>query len=331
MVDGRPFTTAGISTGVQALDSDLEPHMTMMRPQTDSTQRWLLPGRSHTSSLGSTSPPPGSPRPPAQPTQPAAPKPKPKPKPTAPAAGRAGKKPLPAAPKLGTIRRTNNSQDDAQNLSVERLYDHLMDEEHDFVGALDEFLSMHAEKERNKRQALYRAWTSDVFDHVQSQVDSAVSALSSQEVSDRGAKHMQDYIDVSNRKTYGVYRDIIIPAEYDPMSAHEHAIRYDNRCKHDPCKLELRKHRPLAASGAQPRGSYAAPVREGSDTRLSVEFWDKLESTPYGRLGCQRPLGGTPWSLHNRVTHNQFDIVRGDEILAREFPRGKRCDYPLAR
>ena len=44
---------------------------------------------------------------------------------------------------------------------------------------------------------------------------------------------MDDYIKVSNTKRYGVYRDIIIPEEYDPLTPHEAIIHYANPTKYD--------------------------------------------------------------------------------------------------
>lgn len=227
-----------------------------------------------------------------------------------------------------STRGSSAVQDEAQATSVERLYDHLMLEEKNFVGALDNFLELHSRQEKNKRHALFREWELDVFDKVQTQVNNAVDARSSREVSNRGAQLMQDYIDVSNTKPNGMYRDIIIPAEYDPLAAHEHTIRYDSHLRHDPCKLELRKQadsgkgKELRPSeyhrGAQPRG--------GAATRMSVALWDKLEATPYGRLGKVVPRADSePWSLHNRVTYNEYNVAQGREVLSREFPRGKKC------
>lgn len=202
-----------------------------------------------------------------------------------------------------------------------------MHEEKVFVGALDKFLELHSRQEKNKRHALFREWELDVFERVQAQVKCAVDARSSREVSNRGARLMQDYIDVSNTKPNGMYRDIIIPAEYDPLAAHEQTIRYDPHIRHDPCKLELRKQADSVAAGQKPPEYHSRGMpRGGTAMRMSVSLWDKLEATPYGRLGKVVPvLGAVPWSLHNRVTYSEYDVARGRGVLSREFPRGKKC------
>ena len=67
-------------------------------------------------------------------------------------------------------------------------------------------------------------------------------ARSTRGVSNRNAKLMNKFIEVSNAKEpYGVFRDIIIPAEYDPLMAHdEKRLTFRKHTEKDPCKLELR-------------------------------------------------------------------------------------------
>ena len=80
--------------------------------------------------------------------------------------------------------------------------------------------------------------------------------LDKRNINDISAKRyalMDEYVRVSNSKTFGLFRDIIIPEEYDPMTAHGDFIKYDARERFDPCKLELRgaaaELGPAAVSG----------------------------------------------------------------------------------
>ena len=57
---------------------------------------------------------------------------------------------------------------------------------------------------------------------------------------------MDDYIKVSNTKRYGVYRDIIIPEEYDPLTPHEAIIHYAN-----PTKYDARNYGAIRRNSAQ--------------------------------------------------------------------------------
>lgn len=129
-------------------------------------------------------------------------------------------------------------------------------------------------------------------------------------------------------RTVGVFRDIIIEAEYDPMSCHTNHIKYQNRIRHDPCKLELRQHahKPMDAMG---RSEFSKPRGTGVTPRLPVGLWDKLDSTPYGRSEKLLPRldAAASYRLHNRVTQNEFQVERGRAVLQREIPLGKRCFY----
>lgn len=129
-----------------------------------------------------------------------------------------------------------------QALAFDRMYDHLMREESGFVGELERFLDLHEQVNRNKTKALFTTWEADVFGAIQTQVMDAVNAIPAREGQRARAKLMQEYLDVGNKKARGVFRDIVIESEYDPLSSHKNGIKVDARLRHDPCKLELRKH-----------------------------------------------------------------------------------------
>ena len=56
-------------------------------------------------------------------------------------------------------------------------------------------------------------------------------------------------------------------------------------------------------------------------------MWDRLHSTPYGRFDrISQPLAEqNPYV--SRVNFEHFDIAHDPEVLAREFPRGKRTQF----
>jgi hypothetical protein len=85
-----------------------------------------------------------------------------------------------------------------------------------------------------------------VYDRVQRKIDAELSRRSSKEVTERLNAQMDDYIKVSNTKRYGVYRDIIIPEEYDPLTPHEAIIHYAN-----PTKYDARNYGAIRRNSAQ--------------------------------------------------------------------------------
>jgi len=213
--------------------------------------------------------------------------------------------------------------------SVDRIYDLLMREEVGFIGEMEKMLQLQDQQRMRKTKALHSEWESEVYDRVQEQVLTSVNARSAREVSNRGAKLMQSFIDVTNKKApHGVFRDIILPQEYDPMIAHTLSrITYKPYLQHDPCKLELRKHAPIAGDVSRVP-EYANPNKGGEVPRLTTLLWDKLEATPYGRLGKVAPrLDADPYFLNNRISSNEYVVPRDFGLAVREMPRGKRCGY----
>ena len=104
----------------------------------------------------------------------------------------------------------------------------------------------HTRNEARRKQALHSEWHEKVYDRVQRKIDAELSRRSSKEVTERLNAQMDDYIKVSNTKRYGVYRDIIIPEEYDPLTPHEAIIHYAN-----PTKYDARNYGAIRRNSAQ--------------------------------------------------------------------------------
>lgn len=217
--------------------------------------------------------------------------------------------------------------EEQQALVFDRMYDHLMREEEGFVGELERFLEAHETLKFRKSKQLNNEWESEVFEPCQLEIAAAVDRRSVRDVSNRHAGLMQEYLDTSNKKgVYGVFRDIVIESEYDPLAAQTNTIKYDGRLRHDPVKRELRK-REVQKAAERPEFLRAVPGRGAPVPRMSVRLWDHLESTPYGRMVVQPPQS-RPYALHNRVQPNEFEMPRGEagrQALMRELPLGKRC------
>jgi len=214
--------------------------------------------------------------------------------------------------------------------AFDRVYDHLMQEEEDFVGELERFLDLQKQSRMNKSRALYRSWESEVFDGIQAQIMPAVVATAPRIGQRKRAALMQEYLTVSNRKSGNVYRDIVIESEYDPLAPHADHIKFDARKRLDPCKLELRQH-AVPLTNSEPRPEYRRKTG-GPAQRMTPQMWDRLESTPYGRLDRVVPDPSLPpYELSNRVLTEQWQQPSREaqqQELLREIPRGKRCFPP---
>jgi hypothetical protein len=215
--------------------------------------------------------------------------------------------------------------EEQQNLAFDRMYNHLMAEETNFVGELERFLDSHEQMKVRKQQQLYTEWDSDIFEHCQDQIARQVNARSIRKISNRHNDLMQRYLDVSNRKTFGVFRDIVIESEYDPMQGLDSTIKYDGRLRHDPMKRELHEQERQLPGLREPPAGFEKR-KTGTVPRIPVQMWAHLEETPYVRMAKVVPRpDAKPYELVNRVQVDQYSIPKGKEVLQRELPLGKRC------
>ena len=127
--------------------------------------------------------------------------------------------------------------------SVDRIYDLMMSEEASFVGDVNKMLLQRERAQARKVRLIHNEWEAEVFERVQDEVSNKVNARSMSDVRKRNKGLMQDFIYTSNSKyPHGVFRDIIIPAEYDPLHGAEmKKITFQTHLARDPCKLDLRK------------------------------------------------------------------------------------------
>ncbi len=207
-----------------------------------------------------------------------------------------------------------------EDARLDRLLKHI-ESEGTFVRQVEDYLSLNERHKQRRKQALYRDWQEKVYENIQSQIDEQLSALKTEDLSARRRQLMEDYIRVSSQKRYGLYRDIIIEAEYDPMVAHRTMLTYEMNDGKDPLKLALANQQESLEGKVVRR-----KVPLGRDT-LDITMWDKLHATPYGRFASQPVPPPHPLAEGrgcSRVPFDHFNIPRGKEALAREFPRGKR-------
>lgn len=120
---------------------------------------------------------------------------------------------------------------------------------------LDVNLEMRERAQHRRQAQLYKEWTEKVYETIQAQIDRQLASLRTEGLSTRRRQLMEEYIRVSNQKRYGLYRDIIIESEYDPLLAHQKLLKYKISDANDPVKLEInnsqmgKPKQPLGKSG----------------------------------------------------------------------------------
>lgn len=180
---------------------------------------------------------------------------------------------------------------------VEKALKH-MSEENKFLDDVDTFLQNREHAKQIRKQHLFQDWQEKVYGSIQRQIESQISALSVEEISARRRALLEDYIRVSNEKAHGLFRDIIIEAEYDPLIARKHTIGYHINDFCDPVKLELNQ------KSASEIGRRSQRHELGRST-LDMKMWNKLDTTPYGRF--DRFAGLEPPKAPSQCSRIMFD------------------------
>jgi hypothetical protein len=104
---------------------------------------------------------------------------------------------------------------------------------------LDEQLLLRERAKYRRQTQLYKEWNERVYETIQAQIDEQLASLRTEDLSTRRRQLMEEYIRVSTQKRYGLYRDIIIESEYDPLVAHQKLLKYKMSDQQDPLKLEI--------------------------------------------------------------------------------------------
>jgi len=190
-----------------------------------------------------------------------------------------------------------------------------------------DFLEMHDKGKALRKMLLYQEYKEEVSKRIQDDIDTELARRSTRSISRRRQASMSDYIRASNSKANGLSLDVIMP-DYNPYKGKDHTIRFDNRVRNDPCKLELRKAEARAPLELGTGSNHVCrPVK--LVPRLSVQLWDKLETTPFGRDAMPSTVYfGAKWQLENKVMPDHFNFPIDNTAALREIPKGKRCIFP---
>eukprot|EP00760_Papus_ankaliazontas_P034432 PhM_4_TR7189/c0_g1_i1/m.29960 len=167
----------------------------------------------------------------------------------------------------------------AQNVAFEKRFEALVDESMNFVRSVGEVVEEYETRMQRRKERLYDEWCQNVFDPIQLNVDTNVNSMSRKELNRRRCEAFEAYLSEFNKKSAGLFRDIIIEADYDPL-AHQKSgtVKYKRpQLKDDPTKnRETREANRIAPPLQQ--------QRRGGPTgaRVDVTAWATIESTPYG-------------------------------------------------
>ena len=189
------------------------------------------------------------------------------------------------------------------------------------------------QRREQKKARLHQEWTDKVFNRIQSQIAEVLDSVPVEEIARRRLELFEQFLHQTNTKA-GLFRDIIIPAEYNPLAGRKHAVRYRTSDIDDPvkqCLTRVAKERKNV--GFIDEGEKREMLREMFDVKL----WDKVESTPHGhyskmfdaesKAGHRVPLPDAsrkPDAQKCSIVLDHYNYDRSYKSTAAELPKGKR-------
>jgi len=190
------------------------------------------------------------------------------------------------------LKETQEAATAQQDEEFQRAWDNFHSEQAGHVADVEEFLRLKDAEQVRRSNAHCQNWNEEVFDKIQQQIEVQLRKRETKGSYNTRWRHAQDeYLHVLTKKEPGVFRDIIITDEYDPLQVSAQNIKYKSKriALKDPLKSELTQKvieaqmvpgsaANLAADGAQRTKSVLGRGQ------LPVTMWSKMDATPFGHF-----------------------------------------------
>ena len=138
---------------------------------------------------------------------------------------------------------------------------------------------------QRKRERLFDEWSMNIFQPMQDQINASLLKATDEEIEHKRRTMFQAFLDESNKKANGLFRDIIIESDYDPLQqAKDATLRYTKASvAKDPTKN--RSAREQGDGMVQYLLASSKPREAPAERRLfvPVEMWGDMTATPWGR------------------------------------------------
>ena len=187
--------------------------------------------------------------------------------------------------------------------------------------------------EARKRQNEHTLWEKNVHGKIQAKIAEEMEKRPYHEMTMRKNHDMQEFLDATNKKG-GLFRDIIIESEYDPLGPNRRAIKADTGYLVDPSiRVSQRRYEEHAMVDRR----NAIEERDAATGRdsLPATLWGDLliRSTPHGcfaKMMAKKDKVKTKMTASKDVIADDFNRAVGPEAVNAEFPLGKRCNIEPA-
>jgi hypothetical protein len=188
------------------------------------------------------------------------------------------------------LRESQAIKEAQQEEEFQSVWDQFQSEQAGTVADVEEFLRLKDMEAMRRANAHCKYWNEEVYDKIHAQIQVELRKREHRGSYNTRWRHAQDeYLAASSRKEAGVFRDIIIQDEYDPLQNAAANIKYKGGRQialKDPLKTELTKQRleSLMVPGSEAAlAARRARSQTGRET-VPVTQWANMEATPYGHF-----------------------------------------------
>jgi hypothetical protein len=214
-----------------------------------------------------------------------------------------------------------------QEEEFQRAWEQFYSEQNGAVADIEKMLRLKDVENARRVTAHAKHWNEEVFERIQDQVTRALRKREANGTYNTRWRAAQDgYLRTLAKKEKGVFRDIIIESEYDPLSDAAKNIKYSSAKvnRRDPLKLELRKHEqesrmvPGSAAANRMAKQTAAQGTLGREC-FDVKQWSTVEATPYGMFN----------KVATRPRHEMKPSNTGERVLGNHYLSHRKQSRPV--
>jgi len=234
-------------------------------------------------------------------------------------------------------RRILQEKQRLEEIKFAKKYNKLMKEREEYLPHIDKLIHHNDEEYLFGLATLHENWHEKVFNPIQEQISNKVNNTPIEDIRARHRKMYDAYLKADNAKESGVFRDVIIEEEYDPLSMVE-TVKYKKprksanpqRQAETKRKREF-KERTLIASQDEKELLKAKQVRtRARGDMMPISLYSHAEDTPAGRYSHQNKksyCAPTDRKTKSRVPLTQYDMIKGADanaMVEKEWGPGKR-------
>ncbi len=201
-------------------------------------------------------------------------------------------------------------------------YNNLIEERTGFIQDIAHTLQIYDESDERKKQQLYDQWCNTVYNPIQDQIQTKLANVTTADIEKRRRSEFEKYLEQVNRKEKhngGVFRDIIIENDYDPLHYNKnHTVKYAS-VKKDPIKKSLTSHK---SELDEPEKS----VPLGKQDMLQPTMWSKQNDINriFNDKRPEQLVKNAQLKAKSDLTFNHYKPPTGFDLVKKELPKGKK-------